>query len=278
MISSIDAHHHLWRYNRNDYPWIDESLGSLQRDFLPQDLQMEAESAGICGTVAVQARQTEEETHWLLDLAGEHALIRGVVGWVDLCARDCAGMVERLAIDAKLVGFRHVVQAEPTGFLDRNDFNNGISLLRDSGLAFDLLILEGQIDEAARFVDRHADQVFVLDHIGKPRIVLGEMEPWRRALTELARRPNVWCKVSGLVTEADWTGWTPETLKPYLNTVIEAFGPMRLMAGSDWPVCLAACGYTRWWDVLQTFLVPFTEAERASILGGCANDVYHLQS
>lgn len=251
-------------------------MHSLQRNFLAAELIAETNAAGVSGTVAVQARQTADETNWLLDVAREHGLIRGVVGWIDLCAPDCAATVERLAAETKLVGLRHVVQAEASGFLDGKAFNDGVRLLRDAELAFDLLIFERQMEETIRFVDQHPGQVFVLDHIGKPRIAAGELEPWRSWVTELARRPNVCCKVSGLVTEAHWTAWSSETLKPYLDAVVEAFGPLRLMAGSDWPVCRVACGYTRWWEVLRSYFAAFTEAERTSIFGGCAIDVYVL--
>lgn len=268
MISVIDAHHHPWRYNSSDYAWIDGSLRNLQRDFLAAELLVEAESAGVCGTVAVQARQTEDETRWLLNLAREQTLIRGVVRWADLCAPDCVANLEWLAAEPKLVGLRHVVQAEASEFLDRKDFNDGIRLLREVELAYDLVVFERQIEVTVRFVDRHPDQVFVLDHIGKPRIATGQMEPWRSWLTELARRPNVWCKVSGLVTETNWTEWSPETLKPYLDAAVEAFGPLRLMAGSDWPMCLVACGYVRWWDVLRAFSCRSRRQSVLLFLGG----------
>jgi L-fuconolactonase len=271
---TLDAHHHLWRYSEAEYGWIDETMSLLQRDFLLLDLQREAERAGIDGTIVVQARQTVEETQWLLDLARSSQFVRGVVGWADIGGEDFPTQLRRWADEPKLVGLRHVVQGEPAGFLDGDGFNRGIGELQGTGMVYDLLIFERQMEEAIRFVDRHPDQVFVLDHIAKPRIAAGELEPWRTQLAALARRPNVWCKVSGMVTEADWRQWSPAVLAPYLDAVVAAFGPARLLAGSDWPVCLVACSYAHWWEVLRTYFDAFSSVEKASIFGGCAARVY----
>lgn len=277
-IRTIDAHHHLWRYSSQEYGWIDDSMPELQRDFLPADLDRELRTAGVDATVAVQARQTEAETAWLLSLARESSKILGVVGWADIASETFPAQIEQLANQAHLVGLRHVVQAEPAGFLDAPAFNRGIHAMLGTRLVYDVLIYERQLEEATRFVDRHPQQTFVLDHIAKPRIAAAELHPWKQRITELARRPNVCCKVSGLVTEADPKHWRPEDLRPFLDTVVEAFGPERLMAGSDWPVCLVGTTYTAWWELLRRYFAPFTAAERASIFGGCAIRVYGLRS
>jgi L-fuconolactonase len=253
-LEVIDAHHHLWRYSAAEYAWIDDSMAALRRDFLPADLVVELAMAGVDGAVAVQARQILEETRWLLELARSCDAIRGVVGWAPLAAPDFADSVSALATDPKLVGLRHIVQAEPKGFLDGADFNRGINALQENDLIYDVLIVEAQLDETIRFVDRHRHQPFVLDHIAKPKIATTEIEPWRTRIRELSKRRNVCCKLSGMVTEDSWSSWSIESVRPYLDTVVEAFGPDRLMAGSDWPVCLVATSYPRWWQTLPQLL------------------------
>ncbi len=274
---TIDAHHHLWRYNPADYGWIDESMELLRRDFLPQDLTPELAAAGIDGTVAVQARQSLEETAWLLDLADRTAAIRGVVGWAPIAGPDFPGIMEQFDGRDKLKGLRHVIQGEPDQhYILREDFNAGVRALQGSGLVYDILIFERHLRDTIAFVDRHPEQVFVLDHIAKPLIAGGILEPWATNMRELGRRENVCCKLSGIVTEADWKNWTPDTLKPYLDVTVEAFGPSRLMAGSDWPVCLVATGYEQWWQVLRGHFSSFSTAERNAIFGGTATHVYNL--
>lgn len=277
MTERIDAHHHLWRYSEPEYGWIDESMKLLQRDFLPQDLIAELRSAEMDGAVAVQARQTLEETHWLLELADEHPEIRGVVGWAPIARPEFPAILETLMDRPKLKGLRHVVQAEPDdNFLLGEDFNRGIRALQGTGWVYDILIYERHLPQAIAFADRHSDQVFVLDHLAKPRIREGVLEPWAVQIRELAKRENVSCKISGLVTEADWKRWTPEGLRPYLDTVVEAFGPKRLMAGSDWPVCLVATGYLQWFRVLEEYFAGFSSEEREAVFGGNAGRVYEL--
>ncbi|SEG55250.1 L-fuconolactonase [Bryocella elongata] len=273
---TIDAHHHLWRYTQAEYGWIDDSMAVLRRDFLPTDLDHELAAANIDGAVAVQARQTLKETRWLLDLARTCPAMRGVVGWLPLADSHIEALLDAFIDDPKLKGLRHVVQAEPAGFLDDPAFNRGISALASHSLVYDILIFERQLEETIRFVDRHPKQSFVLDHIAKPRIAAAELEPWRANVLELAKRENVTCKISGLVTEADWATWTPDSLQPYLDTVLEAFGPSRLMAGSDWPVCLVASSYTRWWDTLRNYCAGLSETEQAAIFGETATRIYNL--
>ena len=202
--------------------------------------------------------------------------IFGVVGWGPIAAEDFEQRLEQLAQQPRLVGLRHVVQAEPDGFLDGAAFNRGICAMRGTGLVYDILIYERQLEEATRFVDRHPEQMFVLDHIAKPKIAAGELQPWRKRLIDLARRPNVCCKISGMVTEANPKSWTSEQLRPYLDTAVEAFGPERLMVGSDWPVCLVGTSYKNWWDLLRGYFAEFSDEERALIFGGCAMKTYGL--
>ena len=273
----IDAHHHLWRYTPEEYGWIDESMQALQRDFLPADLKAALATAGIDGTIAVQARQTLDETRWLLDLADGCDAIRGVVGWADIAGEEFPACMEEFDGRAKLKGLRHVIQGEKDEhYILREDFNSGIRTMAGSGLVYEILIYDRHLADTIYFVDDHPDQPFVLDHMAKPLIAAGALEPWASSMMELGLRENVWCKVSGMVTEADWKTWTPEKLKPYLDVAVEAFGPERLMAGSDWPVCLVASGYTQWWNVLRDYFAPFSETERAQVFGGTAVEVYGL--
>jgi len=277
MGKRIDAHHHLWRYSREEYEWIDDSMAMLRRDFLPQDLSAEIQSASVDGAIAVQARQTLEETRWLLDLADKNDQIHGVVGWAPIADENFLEVLEVFSAHPRLKGLRHVVQAEPDeNFLLREDFNRGIRTLRGTGLVYDMLIYERHLPQTIQFVDRHPEQAFVLDHIAKPRIREGVLEPWSTQIRELARRENVSCKLSGIVTEADWKQWNLESLRPYLDTVMEVFGPQRILAGSDWPVCLVACGYAQWFGLLDQYLAGFTESERDAILGGNAERAYRL--
>jgi L-fuconolactonase len=274
---TIDAHHHLWRYTPAEYGWIDEEMSVLRRDFLAKDVLVEMAAAGIDGTVAVQARQTLEETRWLLDLADDTDAIRGVVGWAPIAGEEFPGCMEEFDGREKLKGLRHVVQREnDEHYILREDFNSGIRTMLGSGLVYEILIYERHLEDAIFFVDEHPEQVFVLDHLAKPLIAGGVMEPWASRMRELGQRENVWCKVSGMVTEAKWNDWSLETLRPYLDVAVEAFGPARLMAGSDWPVCLVASGYAQWWGVLREYFSGFSEAERVAVFGGTAVEVYQL--
>jgi L-fuconolactonase len=272
----VDAHHHLWRYSLEEYGWIDDAMHALRRDFLPVDLAEACASANVKATVAVQARQTLEETQWLLELALAHPLIRGVVGWADIAASDFSATLDALSTNSLLKGLRHVVQAERDGFLDGEAFNRGIRLLHSKNLVYDVLLFARQLPEAIRFIDRHPEQIFVLDHIAKPAIAAGEIDTWRTDIRELARRPNVSCKLSGMITEANWRTWNPALLQPYFDTVLEAFGPPRLMAGSDWPVLNVAGSYTQWWQVIENWLAPLSLHERAQVEGLTASRVYNL--
>jgi L-fuconolactonase len=278
MSERVDAHHHLWRYNKEEYGWIAEEMSALAKNFLPFDLEQQLARTGIHGSVAVQARQTLEETRWLLEIAGKSPVIRGVVGWAPIAAAEFPEELERLHGSKKLKGLRHVIQDEPDDeFILRADFNRGIALLKRHSLVYDILIYARHLPAAISFVDRHPGQTFVLDHAGKPNIRAHELEPWRGNLRELARRENVYCKLSGLATEANWLAWEPADLQPYVDTVLEAFGPKRVMVGSDWPVCLLATTHRHWYATVQDFIEPLSVREQELILGGVATKVYSLE-
>ena len=273
----IDSHHHLWRYSPTEYGWIDDNMAPLRRDFIPADLVDELTQANIDGAITVQARQTLKETNWLLEIAQTCPQIRGVVGWAPIASPTFEASLPQLANQPKLVGLRHIVQAEPAGFLDAPDFNRGVRALSQTRLIYDILIFERQLEEATRFVDRHPHQQFVLDHIAKPKIAAGELEPWRTRIRELSKRPNISCKLSGMVTEDSWSTWSIESLRPYLDTVVESFGPDRLLAGSDWPVCLVATTYTRWWQTLNDYFANFSREDRTKIFAANSTRIYALK-
>ncbi len=274
---AIDCHQHFWRYSASEYGWIGAGMDVLRRDFLPADLAPVAKAAGIAGTVAVQARQTIEETEWLLSLAAENPLIRGVVGWAPLVAETAEESIARLAANPLLKGLRHVLHDEPDdNYMLRPDFLRGVGLIERHNLVYDILIFERHLPQTLEFVDRFPGQTFVVDHVAKPRIREGVMEPWRTLMLELARRPNVYCKVSGMVTEADWNKWRVEHLRPYFETVLEAFGPRRVMFGSDWPVVLLASEYSLWADTVRSLAAKLSAEERDALFRGTATSVYKL--
>jgi L-fuconolactonase len=274
----IDAHQHFWRYNQREYGWIDDSMAALQRDFLPADLKPELERNGFHGCVAVQTRQTLEETRWLLELAELAPFILGVVGWVDLRSPRLRFELESLAGKSKLVGVRHIVQSElDDRFLLQPDFLRGIAMLEEFDLAYDILIYPRHLPVTAEFVARFPKQRFVLDHLAKPPIKSRAVDTWARGIRELASHQNVHAKVSGLVTEADWQAWKPEDMRPYLDVAFECFGPRRLMIGSDWPVCTVAGSYSRVTDGVKNYISKHAEEEREAVLGGNAAKFWRLK-
>lgn len=272
----IDAHQHFWTYSREDHSWIDESMASIRRDFLPGDLKPLLESNGFLGSVVVQVRQTLEETRWLLKLAESNPFILGVVGWADLRSPGLRSTLEAFGGNAKLVGIRHIAQSEPDEFLLQPDFLRGISQLEEFNLAYDILIYTRHLPIAAEFVSRFPRQRFVLDHLAKPPIRSAEIELWERGLREVASFSNVFAKLSGLVTEADWHGWKPEDFQPYLDVAFECFGPGRLMMGSDWPVCTVAASYQHTVNLINDYLRRFTAEDREAVLGGNAATFWRL--
>jgi L-fuconolactonase len=273
----IDSHHHFWQYNPVEYDWIDDSMKVIRTDFLPGKLAETIMEAGVDGVVSVQARQLVEETDWLLTMSHQNEFIKGVVGWLPLFRDDVEVLLEKYSGEKLLKGLRHVIQGEPDPeFILRSDYNRGISLLKKYALVYDILILERQLPNTIRFVDQHPDQPFVLDHIAKPRISRNEFSPWIENIRELAKRENVSCKISGMVTEANFQGWTPEQLHPYFDIILEAFGPGRLLFGSDWPVCLVATTYKEWMDLVLKTIASFSETEQADIMGKNAIRIYKL--
>ena len=274
----IDAHQHFWIYNPGEYEWIDPSMAMLRRDFLPEDLLPQLKKSGFGGSVAVQARQTLEETRWLLELADKSPNILGVVGWVDLCSGECRSQLRAFSANPKLVGIRHIVQSEADDhFLLRPDFLRGITLLEEFDLAYDILIYPKHLGVAAEFVERFGRHRFVLDHLAKPAIRSGEIESWAKGIRRIASFPNVFCKLSGLVTEADWRRWRPEDITPYLDVAFAAFGGSRLMIGSDWPVCLVAGSYDRTMDVVRNYLQGHSPETREAVVGGNARQFWRLK-
>jgi L-fuconolactonase len=254
-------------------------MSVLKRDYLPGDLERELQKAGTSGTVVVQARQSLEETRWLLDLAGEYPFIRGVVGWVDLCSPGLDQQLKEFATDPKLVGVRHILQDEPEdGFMLRDDFMEGVAQLEPYDLVYDLLLFPRHLDIAAELAEKFPRQRFVLDHLGKPPVRDGEMEPWRSGIRHLAGHSNVWCKLSGMVTEADHQHWQYKDLLPYMEVAIHAFGPDRVMLGSDWPVCRLAAEYSEVMAVSAKFMETFDKPDRENILYKNAIDCYQLNT
>ena len=272
----IDSHQHFWRFNPTDYGWMKQDW-PIRRDFLPQDLELELGKCKLDGCVAVQARQSREESRWLLELADSASIIRGVVGWVDLRSSDVAKQLEEFAKHPKFVGVRHVVQDEPDdGFMLREDFQRGIAALAQFDLTYDLLVFPKHLPAAISLVQRFPKQSFVLDHIAKPLIKDRVLSPWREQIQELAKLPNVFCKVCGMVTEADWQHWRSDNFKPYLDVVFEAFGPERLMYGSDWPVCLLAGNYERVFGLANDYVSGFQIDDKAKFFGRNAAAFYGL--
>jgi len=274
----IDAHHHLWRYVPAEYPWISDRMPVLKRDFLPADLEANLAAAHVDGSVAVQASQTVDETRWLLELARAHAAIRGVVGWVPLIDPKVEDKLAPLAGDPHLRGVRHILHDEADDeYALRDDFNRGVDRLRSFHLVYDVLIFAKHLPVAIRFVDRHPNQPFVLDHIAKPTIAADRFDvDWARGLRELAKRPHVACKLSGVVTEVRDPAWTRELIAPYVETALEAFGPDRLMFGTDWPVCLLRTSYVDWTETVAALIGQLSKTEQEAVWSGTAKRVYGL--
>jgi L-fuconolactonase len=273
----IDAHHHLWRYRAPGPSWMVDGMESLRRDFLVDDLRSVASDWGITGTIVVETERTVEETEWLSQLAALNDLVCGVVGWAPLTNSNIVSELERLAALPKLKGVRHAIQDEMDDyFILRDDFNRGIAALKQFDLRYDLLIFEKHLPQTIEFVDRHPDQVFVLDHVAKPRIRDRILSPWKKNLCELGRRLNVYCKVSGIVTEAAWQTWSDEQISPYIDAALEAFGPKRLMFGSDWPVVTLASSYGRWVNALCAATSKISATEREWIFSKTAIQAYRL--
>jgi len=274
----IDAHQHFWIYNSSEYGWIDDRMNVLKRDYLPGDLKSELTGTTFSGTVAVQARQSAEETRWLLQLAGQFDFIKGVVGWIDLCSEGTMRrQLDEFCKSEKLVGVRHVVHDEPEDdFMLRDDFLKGISLLKDYKLTYDLLLFPKHLPAASKVVSMFPEQKFVLDHISKPLIKDHIISPWKEDIFRMADHKNVWCKLSGMVTEADWESHKSEDFRPYLDIIFEAFGTDRLMTGSDWPVCRLADEYKDVMGIIEGYISGMPDLIQQKILGRNCIDFYSL--
>ena len=274
----IDSHHHLWAINDTDYVWMTEAHAVIRRDFLAPELDAVLDGSGIDATVAVQARQMVGETEFLLGVADANPRVRGVVGWVPLCVNGGEPYLERYAAHPRLRGVRHVVHDEPDDdFILRPDFNEGIRNLRKYGLLYDILIFWKHLLQTIRFVDMHPEQPFVVDHIAKPRIARAAFDAeWAAGIRELAKRGNVSCKISGMITEVRDAEWDADLLRPYFDTVLEAFGPQRVMYGSDWPVCLLRGSYASWVHAVGELASKLSAGEQAAFWGGNAERIYQL--
>lgn len=273
----LDSHQHFWKYNPAHQVWMTDAMAVLRRDFLPPDLKPLLQQIQFDGTIAVQARQMVEETEWLLKLADENDFIKGVVGWVDLRSPKLREQLERFSKHPKFCGVRHVVHDEPDDdFMLRPEFRRGIAQLPEFGLTYDLLLFPKHLPVAVELVREFPDQPFVLDHIAKPAMREGLISPWREDLQKLAEFPNVFCKLSGLVTEAKWKQWQPEEFRRYLDIVIAAFGTDRVMVGSDWPVCTLSGDYVSTMLIVTNFVQQFSAEIREGILGGNCARFYRL--
>ncbi|MET7000993.1 amidohydrolase family protein [Chitinophaga defluvii] len=277
MSAVIDAHQHFWHYNPVRDAWITDDMKVIQRNFLPEDLAPVLAANQVDGCVAVQADQSEEETFFLLKAAEEHDFVKGVVGWVDLRAANIAARLSHFAAEKKLKGFRHIVQAEPDNmFLLREDFCNGVKALAVHDFTYDILVYPTQLPAVEKFVEKFPEQRLVIDHMAKPYFKTGDIKDWAASMRKIAQSPHVHCKVSGMVTEADWQQWQPADFKPFLDVVLEAFGPERMMFGSDWPVCLVAGDYGRVKALLTDYISALTDAEQHGIMGENAVNFYKL--
>jgi len=275
----IDSHQHFWKYNPAHQVWMTDAMVVLRRDYLPDELKPLLKAVQFDGTIAVQARQMVEETEWLLELSDEHDFIRGVVGWVDLRSPKLRAQLEMYAKHPKLVGVRHVVHDEPDDhFMLLPEFRRGLAQLREFGLTYDLLLFPKHLPVAVQLVAEFPDQPFVLDHIAKPAIREGQVSPWREDLDRLAEFPNVFCKLSGLVTEAKWKQWQPQDFHRYLDIVIETFGTNRVMIGSDWPVCTLSGDYASTLRIVIDYAQQFSARVRDDILGGNGARFYHINA
>lgn len=272
----IDSHNHFWKFDAARHNWIDDSMKVIQRDFMPEEFNSILQKNGFDGTVVVQVDQTPEENTFLIQLAEENSTIKGIVGWVDLRAENLDEQLEQLSVFEKLKGFRHIAQAEHNDFLAQNDIIRGVQKLNNYNFTYDILINPAQLDAAIQLVSACPDQRFVLDHIAKPYLKTGEIEQWQKDISKLSSFENVWCKVSGMVTEANWNNWKVNDFFPYLDVVFEAFGSKRLMYGSDWPVCLLAAEYEQVVEIAESYIQNLSAIEQASFWGLNAIDFYQL--
>lgn len=274
---TIDSHQHFWQFDPVKHSWINDKMAVLKTDYLPSTLRSIYQENNVDGCVAVQADQSEAETDFLLQLAQENDFIKGIVGWIDLRAKNIEDRLKHYAQFDLIKGFRHVVQEEPDpDFIIGNQFKNGIALLEKYGFSYDILVFPHQLSASIKLVEEFPNQRFVVDHIAKPAIEKGEIEHWKKLMQTIANHHNVYCKVSGMVTEADWKNWKQEDFTPYLDVIFGAFGNERIMFGSDWPVCLLGGNYSSVKGILETYIKDFKVEDKQKIMGRNAIDFYKL--
>jgi L-fuconolactonase len=276
-VGCIDSHQHFWHYAPVKHSWIDDEMAVIRKDFLPADLAPIIKSNGVIGTVAVQADQTEAETDFLLGLAEEHDFIKGVVGWVDLRSSSISERLEYYAQFKNIKGFRHVLQGEEPSFMLQPSFLNGIDALKEHNFTYDILIFPHHLEAALQLVKQFPNQPFVIDHIAKPYIKAGQIDEWAKGMVALSEHENVYCKASGMVTEADYKQWQPAHFTPYLDVVVEAFGLKRLLFGSDWPVCQVAASYEQMMGIVKDYFASFSLTEKNQFFNQNASSFYNLQ-
>lgn len=276
-MQKIDAHQHFWKFDPVRDSWIDESMSEIQRDFLPDDLEPILKKNGFDGCVVVQSNQTEAENDFQLKNAGKNSIVKGVVGWVDLCSNKVEERLEYYSQFKLMKGFRHILQGEPdASFMLQKSFLNGISKLQNFGFTYDVLIFPKHLQNAKKLVETFPDQPFVIDHIAKPNIKNQQIANWKKDIQAIATLENVSCKVSGMVTEADWKNWKPADFTPYLDVIFEAFGAKRTIFGSDWPVCNVAGGYEKMLSIVQNYTSTLTQTEQELFWRGNAVQFYNL--
>jgi L-fuconolactonase len=273
----IDSHQHFWQYDPAKHGWMNEDMGILKTDYLPPDLKPLLKNCDLDGCIVVQANQTEEENEFLLDLTDKNDFIRGIVGWVDLRAENISERLEYYRKFPKIKGFRHVIHDEPElDFMLQPSFLRGVALLNKYGFTYDILIFAEHLGNTLKFVKNSPNQPFVIDHLAKPNIKKGEIEMWKKNLKSIAEYENVYCKISGMVTEADWSSWQKTEFTKYLDIVVEAFGTNRIMYGSDWPVCTLAANYEQQFSIVKDYFSSFSQTEQNLFFGTNASKFYHL--
>lgn len=274
----IDTHVHFWQYNKVKDAWITDDMKILQKDFLPPDFVPVLKENNIEGVIAVQADQSENENEFLMGLSEANLFIKGIVGWVDFRNKNIENRLLYYSKFSVVKGFRHIVQAEPTGFLKNKDFLEGVGLLRKYNFTYDVLIYENQLQEAIEFVKKFPDQKFMIDHFAKPNVKQKSIDTWKKAIEEIARYENVYCKLSGLTTEAEWTAWEEQDFYPYFDYVLNAFGTNRLVFGSDWPVVTISGGYSKWKLLVENFVRDFSKEDKEKIFTKNAMEFYNVHA
>ena len=272
----IDSHQHFWKYHPQNHAWINEDMKIIQKDFLPEELSSIFDKEHIDGCVSVQVDQTEAETQFQIELAKDNPFIKGVVGWINLMNPSIEATLEKYQDKPIVKGFRHILQGEAKGFMLQPKFIDGLKALANNNYTYDLLIYHHQIPDALKLLKELDSFKIVVDHIAKPDIKNSHITEWEKNIKALANYPNVYCKISGMTTEADWKNWTAQDLTPYLDIVVEAFGTNRLMFGSDWPVCLVASSYHQWLRTVKDYFSTFTKEEQAKIFATNCESFYTL--